>query len=95
MSTVSRRPAWLAAAGIVAAVAFGPGLLDWVWISWHQISAGRRLSALKTQHAELAAEQQRLTSDPLYVEDLARSTLKVSQKDEIVIPLHSSQSSRR
>ena len=85
-----RRPVWLGAAVVVALVAFGPGLLDWAWLSWHQRQAGRRLAELQARHRDLVAEQERLTNDALYVEDLARSTLKLAKPGEIVIPLSSS-----
>ena len=94
MASVRRRP-WMVWAGGITLITLGPGLLDWAWISWHQHVAARRLSALNARHQALADTRQRLTSDPLAVEDLARSTLKVAKPGEIVVPLHSSRRSNR
>ena len=82
-------------AGTITLIALGPGLLDWAWISWHQHLAARRLSALNAKRQELVDTRQRLTNDPLAVEDLARSTLKVAKPGEIVVPLSSSRHSTR
>ena len=87
---MARRPAWIGILGVLALIALGPGLLDWAWIAWHRHWAARRVAELAARHAQLADEQRRLTSDPLYVEDLARSTLKISKKGEVVVPLASS-----
>ena len=42
---------------------------------------------LKAQHERLSAEQARLASDPTYVEGLIRTTFKVAQPGEYVVPL--------
>ncbi len=49
----------------------------------------RRLQQLEAFHRALTEEQQRLTSDPVYVEGLIRSTFKVAKPNELVIPKES------
>ncbi len=79
--------------GALLAVLFGPGLLQMAGLSFRQWQLDRQLSALAAQRAQLTAEQERLQSDPAYVEGLIRSTFKVAQPGELVIPLDASQSS--
>jgi two-component sensor histidine kinase len=46
----------------------------------------RRIQRLEAVHRELTDEQKRLTSDPVYVEGLIRSTFKVAKPNELIIP---------
>ena len=87
----------LLGAGLVGLVLFGPGLCDWARMSLMQRRLDRRLAALSAERERLTHEQERLTSDPGYVEGLIRSTFKVAQPGEYVIQLEPSspQSTRR
>ncbi len=78
------------ALGAAAAAIFGPGLWHLAAMSAMQWRLDRQLAALTTQQQQLAQEQQRLTSDPTYVEGLIRSTFKWARKGEVVIPLDAS-----
>ncbi len=84
---MSRLPRWIAPAVGVAAVLFGPGLCHQVRLAVTQHRLDRQLSDLAAQKVELIREQQRLTTDPAYVEGLIRSTFKVAQKGELVVTL--------
>ncbi|PIQ83690.1 MAG: hypothetical protein COV75_06210 [Candidatus Omnitrophica bacterium CG11_big_fil_rev_8_21_14_0_20_63_9] len=77
---------------VLALVLFGPGLYDWVRLSLWERRLDRQLSRLSAEHEQLTQEHVRLQTDPTYVEGLIRSTFKVAQPGEIVIPLESSRS---
>ena len=72
---------------IAVAAVFGPGLVAWIGLSWRQHALDRRLATLSAERKRLTQEQQRLETDPGYVEGLIRTTFKWAQKDELVIPL--------
>ena len=72
---------------LAAAALFGPGLVAWIGLSWRQHALDRRLATLSAERKRLTQEQQRLETDPGYVEGLIRTTFKWAQKDELVIPL--------
>ncbi len=78
--------------GVLIAVAaiFGPGLAQWVRLSWRERQLDGRLVRLSAERERLTQEQQRLETDPSYVEGLIRTTFKWAQKDELVIPLDGS-----
>ena len=84
----SRRALGIALVGLVL---FGPGLFDWARMAVTQRQLDRRLAELDARKAQLMKEQQRLESDPGYVESLIRSTFKMAQPGEYVIPLDSPQ----
>lgn len=79
------------ALSLVAAVLFGPGLVQWVSLSLKQRQLDQRLARLLQEHDRLAREHEQLKANPTYVEGLIRSTFKVAQPGEYVIPLESSQ----
>ncbi len=72
---------------------FGPGLVQLIRLSLERRRLDRRLTELETQRARLTKEQERLESDPAYVEGLIRTTFKVAEPGELVIPLNASSSS--
>ena len=72
----------------LCAVSFGPGMIQLSRMSWQRYELQHRLHALQAQQQELTAEQQQLMSNPVYVEGLIRSTFKVAQPDELVVPLN-------
>ena len=84
------RTRWMLAAAGVGLVLFGPGLFEVVRLSLAQRRLDRRLAEVEAQRARLTAEQERLESDPSYVEGLIRSTFKMAQPGELVIPLDAS-----
>ena len=89
---MSKRTQWLIGAGLFAGLAIGPEMVQWVHLRLMQRRLDHRLAQLAAQRERLIEEQQRLQSDPAYVEGLIRSTFKVSQPGELVIPLDSRQS---
>ena len=89
---MATRTRWLIGISCVGLALFGPGTYELVRLSIQQARLDRRLAALKAEHERLAREQERLQSDPAYLEGLIRSTFKVSEPGELVIPLDSHQS---
>ncbi len=94
MSRTRARRSWVVAGGVAAVVLFGQGLYQWAALSVRQRQMDRRLAQLAAERAQLAEEHQRLQSDSAYVEGLIRSTFKVSQPGEYVIPLDASSPKR-
>ena len=90
---MTTRTRWIAGLSLLALVLFGPGLYHLVRLSLAERRLDHRLAALSAQREALAQEQQRLESDPTYVEGLIRSTFKLAQPGELVIPLDSNPSS--
>ena len=89
---MDKRTRWLLRIGLVALVLFGPGIYELIRLSIRQYRLDQRLAAIHAEHERLAKEQERLQSDPAYLEGLIRTTFKVSQPGELVIPLDSRQS---
>ena len=89
---MEKRTRWILGVSVIGLVLFGPGLYEWVRLSLMQRRLDRRLAELAAQHERLAKEQERLQSDPTYLEGLIRSTFKLSQPGEYVIPLEPSPS---
>jgi len=75
-------PAFLLVVGVLV---FGPGGYQLTRLSVIQWRLNRRLAALTAERESLQQEQQRLQSDPTYVEGLIRSTFKVAKPGEYVI----------
>lgn len=71
----------------VTLVLFGPGAYDWLRLTVRQRQLDRQLAALSAEHEQLTQEHVRLQTDPTYVEGLIRSTFKVAQPGELVVPL--------
>jgi cell division protein FtsB len=71
---------------ILAGTIFGPGAYEQVRL-WHmRRQLDEKLAALDAEHTRLTQEQQKLESDPVYVEGLIRATFRVAQPGELVIP---------
>ena len=87
-----KRRRWVMGVAVIAALVFGPGLVQLVRLSWEQHRLDRRLAQLSAEREQLAQEEHRLTTDPTYVEGLIRSTFKLAQPGEYVIPLDSTSS---
>lgn len=85
---------WLLGLGLLSALSFGPGLFDMARLWWLERRLDRRLAELARQQEQLAHEQERLQTDPVYVEGLIRSTFKVSEPNELVVPLSSTDADR-
>ena len=92
---MASRSRWLIAVSAIAALLFGPGLAHQSWWGLRQWRLEHRLHALQVRHGRLLAEQERLQSNPTYVEGLIRTTFKVARPGEYVVPLDESASSRR
>jgi hypothetical protein len=75
----------LVAGACVIVALFGPGVFQWLRLSWHERVLDRRLRALEATHQQLSDEQQRLASDPVYEEGLIRSTFKMAKPGELVV----------
>ena len=84
---MTQRKLSLIAAGALLGFALGPVGIQWIRLRGMQWKLDRRLAQLTAQREQLTHEQQRLQSDPAYVEGLIRSTFKVSQPGEYVVPL--------
>ena len=91
---IRRRPRWIVPASLAALVVFGPGTYQLVRLSLIQWRLDRRLAELSADQARLREEQAKLQSDPTYVEGLIRSTFKLAQPGEYVIPLDADPSRR-
>ena len=92
----TRRKTWVLVGGLAILIAFGPGAVQWLQLRWRQHVMDRRLRVLEARRDELEAEQQRLKTDPVYVEDRIRSTFKVAKPGEFVVPMgDDAQSSKR
>ena len=70
---------------LALALIFGPGAIQWLRLSRHARALDRRLRELEAIHQQLTDEQQRLASDPVYVEGMVRSTFKMSKPGELVV----------
>ena len=84
MDTRTRR---LIEVGLAGLVLFGPGAIWLIRLEVRQRHFDHQLAQLKAKRAQLAAEQERLRSDPAYVEGLIRTTFKYAKPGELVIPL--------
>ena len=78
---------WLLGISVTGLILFEPGTLELIRLSIRQHQLDRRLAALKTKREQLTQEQVRLQTDPTYLEGLIRSTFKLAQPGEYVIPL--------
>ena len=79
----------------VAAWCFGPSTYHLVRLTILQHRLDRRLAGLVAERARLEQEHDRLKTDPTYVEGLIRSTFKLAQPGEYVIPVdHASKDHR-
>ena len=83
---------WLQGVIGIALLIFGPGLWQLAHLSLTEYQLDRRLARLARERQRLTDERQRLQHDPAYVEGLIRSTFKLAQPGEYVVPLDSSQS---
>ncbi|MBI4342610.1 MAG: septum formation initiator family protein [Candidatus Omnitrophica bacterium] len=83
------------AAVLLGLAVFGPGAYQWGQLSLEQRRLDRQLAALTAEQERLTREQQRLESDAAYVEGLIRSTFKLSQPGELVVPLDPAASNKR
>ena len=88
------RRRWALGLGLIGAAVFGPGLYESTRLAVRQWQLDRRLAELERRHAALSQERARLESDPSYVEGLIRSTFKVAEKGELVIPLEADEKAR-
>ena len=75
---------------VVLGLLFGPNTYQLIRLYWRERQLDHRLATLSAEQDRLVKEHQRLASDPTYVEGLIRSTFKVAQPGEIVIPLDDS-----
>ena len=80
---------WVIGIGVAGLLLFGPGMYHLVRLSLAQRRLDKQLSELSAEQARLTSLEQRLHDDPAYVEGLIRTTFKVSQPGEYVIPLDS------
>ncbi|MBI3321765.1 MAG: hypothetical protein HYZ91_05805 [Candidatus Omnitrophica bacterium] len=88
-----RRIPWIVAILMAGFALFGSGLADLARLSWLQWKLERQLSSLAVERERLSQEQQRLESDPAYLEGFIRTTFKVAAPGEYVIPLASARPS--
>ncbi len=84
---MSRRMRRTLALGLIGLMVFGPGMVHLARLCLVQRKLDRRLADLSARQDRLKQEQERLQSDPTYLEGLVRSTFKVAKPGEYVIPL--------
>ena len=72
---------------VLIALLFGPGTYQLLRLHWMEYQLDRKLAHLSAEHERLLKQQKRLASDPTYVEGLIRSTFKVAQPGEVVVPV--------
>ena len=84
---MASRSTWLLGLSASGAIIFGPGLVQQTQLALRQRAVTRELKRLEAAHQALLEERRHLTSDPVYVEDLVRSTFKVAKPGELVVPL--------
>ena len=92
MATKSR---WIPGASLAGLILFGPGLFQLAGLSLKRWRLDRRLRVLTLRQEQLRAQQARLESDPAYLEGLIRTTFKVAQPGEYVIPIDDPSAPRR
>ena len=84
---LSSRARWALTVGLLGLMVFGPGMYHLARLCLMQWRLDRRLADLSARQDQLTQEQERLQSDPTYLEGLVRSTFKVAKPGEYVIPL--------
>ena len=84
---MQQRSRWLRPVGLIAVLALGPGLVELAWLSIRQRQLDRRLEALTRERERLEHEHAQLTSDPVYVEGLIRTTFKYAKPNEYAVQL--------
>ncbi len=72
---------------LVGAIVFGPGAWEQARLLWKQHTMDQQLTHMRGLSEQYTKEQQRLTSDPVYVEGLIRTTFKVANPDEMVVSI--------
>ena len=83
---------WLASSrvrllALAAAAILGPTLLQLAVMYWRDQRLTRQLQRRQASYESLQREQERLRTDPVYVEGLTRTTFKVAKPGELVVPL--------
>jgi len=91
---MEKRKVWILGLIVIALVLFGPGLINLMRLAWKRRVVEHRLRELEQVRQELTNEHQRLTTDPVYVEELIRSTFKVAKPGELVVPLEPEEANR-
>ena len=81
------RTRWFLGCGLISLAVFGPGAYQLARLSIRQHQLDVRTKALTAEQQRLSGLEGRLRTDPTYVEGLIRTTFKVSQPGEYVIPL--------
>ena len=84
---MAKRPGWISWVIGLGLLLFGPGLVEMARLAWQQRRLDQQLAHLRSTHAQLLAEEQRLRTDSSYMEGLIRTTFKYAQPGEYVIPL--------
>ncbi|GEM_PF-2983734 len=84
---MAKRAQWLISGGVLGLVLFGPGAFQWIALSIQEHQLDQRLRTIKAEHERLTLLQARLQHDPAYIEGIIRTTFKVSQPGEYVVPL--------
>ncbi len=87
MKTRHTRVRWLMGAALLAALIYGPGLVQLIRLRISGWRLDQQLAELHQRKQQLAHEQDRLEHDDTYVEGLVRSTFKVAKPGELVLPL--------
>ena len=92
---MAKRTRWLLGVSLLGFVLFGPGAVWLIRMEIKQRQLDRQLAQLKAKREQLVAEEERLRSDPAYIEGLVRTTFKYARPDELVIPLDEDRASAK
>ena len=92
---MAKRTRWRLGVSLLGFVLFGPGAVWLIRMEIKQRQLDRQLAQLKAKREQLVAEEERLRSDPAYIEGLVRTTFKYARPDELVIPLDQDRTSTK
>ena len=70
---------------LVIAVAFGPGFVQLGRLRWRSYRLGCQIEARRIQNVRLAEQIERLESDPVYIEQVARQRFGVAREGEVIV----------
>ncbi len=70
---------------LIGVVIFSPGFLQMGRLRWRSYQLQRRIDVAYAKNHQLAEQAQRLESDPVYIEQVARQRLGVARAGETIV----------
>ena len=70
---------------LLGVVIFSPGFLQLGRLHWRSYQLRRRIDVACAKNRQLAEQAQRLESDPVYIEQVARQRLGVARAGETIV----------